>query len=134
MMHGDHDLAAEADRLARLAAESGDDRLRRAAALLADADARDYRRDWGGRGRRMRDDAIRAMAARFMSKESPSYQAAEIARRMTSYASRAWPRHQNAAGCPSDIEGRIEGALWAIWTAYKVEILSDRQLRRILTC
>ena len=127
------DIAAEAERLVKLAVETGDDRLLRAAAVLADANASDFRRDWGGRGRRMRDDAIRDVAVRFMPEESTSYQAATIARRMASYASRAWLRHRNATTCPAAIDGAIEGALWAIWTAYKVETLSDRQLRRILT-
>ena len=100
-MNNTPDIAIEAERLAKLAAETGDARLWRAAAVLADADPRDYRREVAARGRRMRDDAIREMAGRFFPGLEPWPKAGEIARRMQHYATRGdWRDDQHAGTCP----------------------------------
>lgn len=133
MADGRQDLAEESERLARLATETGDDRLMRAAALLADSDARDYRRDWRTKAKLTRNDAIREMSARYFADREPWQQAREIHRRLDYYAQRRWSRDRHALRCPADILDTLDGAIWALWSDTGAEIISQRTIYRLLT-
>ena len=92
------DISAEAERLARLAAETGDPRLARAAAVLA-GDRAGYE---GGDRKRQRDRELRAIAAKHFPNLAPWPQAKEISRQIDRYVRRRWCRDQHAATCPHD--------------------------------
>ena len=119
----------------RLADETGDRRFLGAAAYLAGDNVRHALRDFDARRRARRDATLRAMAKTFFSDDARPRQAQEIARRMAWYAKEDWPGDRHAARCPNRIADTIDGELWHLWKASgEPEILSERQLRRILTC
>ncbi len=126
------DLTAESDRLARRAVETGDGRYMRAAAVLADADPREYRRDWRAQAKRRRNAALRAMATQYFAALKDWPAAGEILRRFNLYADQRWTRDRHAMQCPVDIRDTLDGAIWELWSNIGTEILSQRQIHRIL--
>ena len=123
------DIAAEAQKLARMAAATGDPRLARAAAVLA-GDRAGYE---GADRKRWRNNALRAIAAEHFPNLAPWPQATEISRQIDRYVRRRWCRDQHAATCPRDIAGKLDGDLWALCVDCGTDFYSMRTVHRVLS-
>ena len=123
------DIAAEAARLGRLAAETGDPRLARAAAALAG----DRAGHGGADRKRWRDKALRAIAAKYFPNSAPWPQAGELSRQIDRYLDRRWCRDQHAATCPRDIAGKLDGEIWALCVDCGTNFYSVRTVHRALS-
>lgn len=123
------DISAEAERLARLAARTGDPRLARAAAVLAG----DRASHQGADRKRWRDKALRAVAAEYFPNLAPWPQANEISRQFSRYLDRRWCRDRHSATCPRDISEKLDGALWSLCADSGTNFLSARTIYRALS-
>lgn len=123
------DLAADAERLAQLASETGDYRLKRAAEALRELRRDDARApdDW--------PDLVRLMAARFaLDCQSSRAKAIRLDRLARAYMRDAWGEHRKRLRLPPGIKDTAAEIVWKVikargsWPAFETvrKILDGR--------